>query len=144
MFVTHPANTRHAMLLRVARAAVRDHAIRDPLAYYGDEEFDPDGRWMPPLWGSTRTEMAVDRLLHMSEMRDSKRSRGTAAFLWGEQERRTVEETLSDATVLGLASDFDPRYSRHAAEIVIRVRYAEPWMADYAVGPQLPPSCWQD
>lgn len=62
----------------------------------------------------------------------------------GEQARRTVDEALTDAETLGLASRNDPGFERHRDEYVFRVRYAETWRADYAVAPDGSAVCWQD
>lgn len=116
--------TEQDFILRACRAAVRDHAVRDLLAYMPE-----------PLEDETLHDALTDRMLYMKEMRDH-------ATVWSEQPRRTVADCLTDAEVLGKAKDIDPKYARKDT-IVVRVRYARTWLADYEVGPDTC-FCWQD
>lgn len=117
-------DTRDDLILRVARAAVRDHAVRDPLTDY---------------WGYDGPDWLIDRLLLLRENRENGRR-------YAQQKRRTVQDVVSDAEVLGCARDANHGggLRDYAEEIVIRVRYAETWGADYAVAPSLPALCWAD
>lgn len=108
--------TESALVLRATRAAVRDHAPRDPL--------------------TVATDGLLDRLYMLQETRHHH---------WHEQARRTVADALTTAVVVGRASDLtSAKYVRAADEIVVRVTYAETWLADYAVAPGLPALCWAD
>jgi hypothetical protein len=120
--------SRDEMILRVARAAARDHDGRDLLAV--DEYED-----------------TLDRMYYISEMRNA-RKRG-----YVKNTSRSVGSIANDAKVLGRSGVIDPKYSRDFNEIVVRVHYAgetfeakgAAW-ADYAVtpDPSVNASCWQD
>jgi hypothetical protein len=122
--------SRDEMILRAVRAAVRDHARKDRFAVE-----------LPDLYPGiieTRDDQISQRMWEMSEYR-------TGFNGWNKQERRPVADALTDAEVLGTARELDPKYARHDA-IVVRVRYADTWLADYEVSPDpaMPALCWQD
>jgi hypothetical protein len=126
--------SRNEMILRAVRAAVRDHARKDYLAV---ELPEIDGDFC-----RTRSEQARERIEDM-QWRKPNRARHYPGL--GDQERRPVADALSDAEVLGTARELDPKYARHGA-IVVRVRYAKTWLADYEVSPDpsMPALCWAD
>lgn len=132
------ARAHGRMIVRAVRAAVADHARRDPLAepldldIVGDRSFD----------GSTIYTRADAVRYRLDAIRFARG--GMRGETFPEQARRTVREALKDAKVEGLASDLDNGYQRHRDEIVIDVRYAETWRATYAVAPDGRAVCWID
>lgn len=126
------------MTLRAVRAAVRDHARRDPYAV-------PLGDLLEPI---SPHECGPD-CAHLVMLRERLDAIGFARGgqlgpNFPEQSRRTVRDAIRDAKVEGRATELDSGYERHRDEIVISVRYAETWLATYAVAPDSRAVCWMD
>lgn len=119
--------TERDLILRVARAAVRDHARHDRLARYTVAE-DLEN-------GVSLGEAIMNRMYWLAEIRE---------FPMPDQKRRTVGEVVRTAKVLGRSADLDPKFHSYPDGIVIRVVYAETWIADYEVCQDGSAICWQD
>lgn len=125
--------TLEQMKLRAARCAVRDHALRDPL----EEDLYEEIIGQASLYGVwTRDDVLEMRLDEVKTRREMNAE---------DQPRRSVAQALSDCEVLGLSSHFETAHFRRGA-VVIRVRYATTYVADYEISPiaDEPAYCWQD
>lgn len=116
------------MLLRVARAAVRDHAPRDVLAEK-QATLDRGDRELV-------RELVKDHAWQIQE-------REWFTHHLPEQRRRSVAQTLATAKILGRGSDHDRKYG-HDDGLVIDVTYAETWGAVYEARPNGDVSLWMD
>ncbi len=120
----HKLNEK-AMVLRAARASVREHTPRDPLM--------DDCDWDDPLEVKWRLE-------YMQMRRESPPAGAIGC--------RSVAEVAADAEVLGFARDADHGGGlRSNDEIVVRTRYTrKQYLADYGVTPDADGTaiCWQD
>lgn len=125
------------MTLRAVRAAVRDHARKDPYTEPLNVEVGEIVPWQDGIY--SLADAVRDRLDAISFARGGQLGRARA-----EQSRRSVRDALRDAKVEGCAADLDCGYERHRDEIVISVRYAETWLATYAVAPDSRAVCWMD
>lgn len=145
--------SREAVIKSAVRAAVRDHWPRDPM----DLPFEP-------VYAITRTEAVKDRVWQQREIREQRResdcppNHHATGKSFSDQRRRTAYEILLDPVlpaddcgpwaatairICGNANDLEPKYGSRD-NIVVRIRYAETWVADYEVGPYAAPRCWQD
>lgn len=119
------------MILRAARAAVRDHAPSDP---YATEQRVTVAQLIN---GRTDLDAAKDRVW------EAQHNRAHPAP-WRDERRRSVAEAVRSARIVGTATDNDPEWAQHRDEIVIDVTYGERAGAVYAVAPDSSPVLWID
>jgi hypothetical protein len=101
-----------AQIKTVARAAVRDHAVRDP--YMVVEQHEED----------TLLDHLRDRLYTMQWTREDNSKT---------QKRRTVEQVMQTVIIRGVPAEMDALNSYGETGLVIEVTYAEVWRALYEV-----------